>query len=135
MLVSQLFLLPLINAHRWINSQTNPVPTSAPKQHDLSIGKCSGTWSAWYDRDDPGWFGDYEILHHLKHHDANKLCENPIAAEARIKGSDKTVTTQNVQLTLKGFTCKNILQQWGKMCSDYEVRFCCDKSGIMNYDL
>ena len=134
MLVLQLFILPLIDAHRFPNWE-NPVPISAPKQHDLSIGKCTGTWSSWNDRDDPSGKGDYEI--HSKQH---KLCENAIAVEGRIRSSGEIVTTQNVELTLKGLYCKNYEQPREKKCFDYEVRFCCPKkSGIndkgTNYNL
>ena len=93
----------------------------------LSIGECSGTWSAWDDRDNPGGSGDWETL--TSRHDANQLCKQPIAVEARIVGSGGTVTTQNVQLTLLGLICQNKNQPFGENCLDYEVRLCCAKSG------
>lgn len=112
MLIFQLFLLPIINGH---------------KQRSLTFGKCTGTWSSWGDRDNPGGTGDHEFLD--KRHDTNQLCEHPIALEGRIKGSEETVTTQNVKLSLKGLHCKNNKQGRGKNCFNYEVRFCCDESG------
>ena len=96
----------------------------------LSVGECLGTWSSWFDRDDPSGTGDYEILSKL--HDNKKLCDNPIAVEGRIKGSGETVTTQNVELTRTGLICRNNKQPVGKHCFDYEARFCCDKSGNIN---
>ena len=95
----------------------------------LSIGECSGTWSSWNNRDNPGATGDWELL--TSRHDANELCEHPMASQARIKGSGKTVTTQNVQLTLTGLICVNENQPSGENCLDYEARFCCDPAGTI----
>ena len=96
----------------------------------LSIGKCSGTWSTWDDRDNPSGTGDWENL--VDRHDVEQICENPIAVEARIVSSQIMVTSQNVQLTLAGLVCKNENQPAGEYCLDYEARFCCEKSGTRN---
>ena len=91
----------------------------------LSIGQCSGTWSTWGDRDDPGGVGDWETLNYRK----DVVCEKPTAVEARIVSSEEMVTSQNVKLTLQGLICKNEDQSLNEWCLDYEVRFCCDETG------
>ena len=93
----------------------------------LAIGVCYGSWSSWNDRDDPSGTGDWEILR--DRYDAGSICEPQfvIGVEARILGSEEMVTTsQNVELTLTYFVCKNENQPAGEYCFDYEVRFCCD---------
>ena len=94
----------------------------------LSIGKCSGTWSTWGDRDNPSGVGDWETLNYRK-----DVCEKPIAVEARIVSSQIMVTSQNVQFSLTGLVCTNENQPAGEYCLDYEVRYCCpfpDKPGF-----
>jgi len=90
---------------------------------NLAVGDCTGQWSSWKDRDDPSLFGDYELLNLFTNDD---VCKNPMAAEARIIGSAVLTTTEVVTFSLDGLRCINSAQLFG-VCSDYEVRFCCDE--------
>jgi len=90
---------------------------------NLVVGDCTGQWSSWKDRDDPSSSGDYELLNLFTDDD---ICANPFAAEARIVGSAVLTTTENVFFSLAGLRCINRAQLVG-VCSDYEVRFCCEE--------
>lgn len=37
-------------------------------------------WTSWFNRDDPGTTGDWEVLSELKKH--NKICDNPLYVDA-----------------------------------------------------
>merc|ERR1712130_860200 len=94
------------------------------KVTSLEVGTCTGQWSSWDDRDNPSGTGDWEQIQFR--HDADSLCENPSAVQARVVEKGALETTQNVQLDLNGFVCQNN-DQFGEMCWDYEVRVCCEE--------
>ena len=89
----------------------------------LEVGTCTGQWSTWDDRDNPSGTGDWEQIQFR--HDADSLCDNPSAVQARVVETGAMETTQNVQIDLNGLVCQNN-NQVGEMCWDYEVRVCCE---------
>ena len=42
-----------------------------------------GCWTQWFDRDDPGGTGDYEVLDELRRENPGKICDNPSVIEVR----------------------------------------------------
>ena len=83
-------------------------------------------WSPWFNSDNQGGVGDYELLKGLV--DAKKTCANPIAIDCRaVKGEIDWRKTQQVyhcDLSTGGY-CVNREQAAGKQCEDYKVRFLC----------
>ena len=111
---------------------------------------CSGTWTKYYDRDDPANLpdtddsqsgfgvygsgtieslggGDYENLVWLRIENSHEICVNPTAVDARVVGNHTHYSQTGQTLTINpqiGLKCEND-QQANGTCLDYEVRFCC----------
>ncbi|XP_013765772.1 uncharacterized protein LOC102205049 [Pundamilia nyererei] len=83
-------------------------------------------WTSWFNRDDPGTTGDWEVLSELKKH--NKICDNPLYVDAvttdTMTPAIYTGETFYMYNPTDGFVCGNKDQTTGK-CSDYKVRFGC----------
>ena len=106
----------------------------------LDVGSCNnGKWGTWKDRDDPSGQYDEETIEGFAQgfshsgFEGTDMCQNPIAAQARIIGSTDFSTTENVHFGLSGLSCANGFNRQQDMsgpgCSDYEVRFCCVQEG------
>ncbi|KAL1250060.1 hypothetical protein QQF64_021065 [Cirrhinus molitorella] len=81
----------------------------------------------WFDHDDPGGNGDYELLADLVSTNPGQICPNPIAIEAQtISGQPASQTGNIFQVynPTSGFACVNA-NQVGGGCADYKVRFTC----------
>jgi len=94
----------------------------------LSVPKCGEghAWTQFFDRDNPGGYGDYETLSLLLNENPGKLCKNPTAIDARLVSNNDPYQSANQVVTIStsyGFQCVN--SQNSGQCEDYEVRFCC----------
>lgn len=96
-------------------------------EHVWQWGPCAkkGTWTEWFDRDNPGGQGDYEMLADLV--TAGKACAVPMDIECKtVNGQDHTATGLVYHCVKdKGGWCINGEQQPGKSCEDFKVRFLC----------
>ncbi|XP_019635854.1 PREDICTED: uncharacterized protein LOC109478626, partial [Branchiostoma belcheri] len=92
----------------------------------------SGSWTDWFDRDDPTGTADSEILTDLRQDYPGQICATPTAVHARVISTQQeaSLTGQHFSSydTTAGFLCRNVDQLDG-MCLDYEVRFCCSDVG------
>ncbi|XP_061093778.1 cartilage intermediate layer protein 1 [Conger conger] len=84
-------------------------------------------WTSWFNIDHPGGNGDYERLEAIRFYYRERVCTRPVAMEARttdwVSAAD---TGEVVHSSLeKGFWCINKEQPYGRLCSNYHVRFQC----------
>ncbi|XP_026202169.1 cartilage intermediate layer protein 1 [Anabas testudineus] len=84
-------------------------------------------WTSWFNIDHPGGNGDYERLEAIRFYYRERVCARPTAMEARttdwVAASE---TGEVVHSSLeKGFWCINKEQPYGRVCSNYHVRFQC----------
>uniref|UniRef100_A0A8C9SVW7 Cartilage intermediate layer protein 2 n=1 Tax=Scleropages formosus TaxID=113540 RepID=A0A8C9SVW7_SCLFO len=84
-------------------------------------------WTSWFNIDHPGGNGDYERLEAIRFYYRERVCARPTAMEARttdwVPAAD---TGEVVHSSLeKGFWCINKEQPYGRLCSNYHVRFQC----------
>uniref|UniRef100_A0A667X915 Cartilage intermediate layer protein 2 n=1 Tax=Myripristis murdjan TaxID=586833 RepID=A0A667X915_9TELE len=84
-------------------------------------------WTSWFNIDHPGGNGDYERLEAIRFYYRERVCARPTAMEARttdwVAAAD---TGEVVHSSLeKGFWCINKEQPYGRICSNYHVRFQC----------
>ncbi|MFT7798734.1 cartilage intermediate layer protein 1-like [Arapaima gigas] len=84
-------------------------------------------WTSWFNIDHPGGNGDYERLEAIRFYYRERVCARPVAMEARttdwVAAAD---TGEVVHSSLeKGFWCINKEQPYGRLCSNYHVRFQC----------
>ncbi|XP_023699974.2 cartilage intermediate layer protein 1 isoform X1 [Paramormyrops kingsleyae] len=84
-------------------------------------------WTSWFNIDHPGGNGDYERLEAIRFYYRERVCARPVAMEARttdwVRAAD---TGEVVHSSLeKGFWCINKEQPYGRLCSNYHVRFQC----------
>ncbi|XP_036442862.1 cartilage intermediate layer protein 1 isoform X1 [Colossoma macropomum] len=84
-------------------------------------------WTSWFNIDHPGGNGDYERLEAIRFYYRERVCARPVAMEARttdwVAAAD---TGEVVHSSLeKGFWCINKEQPYGRICSNYHVRFQC----------
>ncbi|XP_074472131.1 uncharacterized protein LOC141756361 isoform X2 [Sebastes fasciatus] len=89
---------------------------------------CDGCYTQYFDRDNPGGKGDFEILSSLRTENPGKICPNPVAIEARtVAGLTPAAAGDVISRidTTVGFVCRNQDQTGNKRCSDYKVRFRC----------
>ncbi|XP_077422338.1 mucin-5AC-like [Vanacampus margaritifer] len=81
----------------------------------------------WFDRDNPGGTGDFELLENLQNENPNKICLFPLDIEVKTVAGNSLSSTGDAISVLDantGFVCKNEDQRDGT-CSDYQVRFTC----------
>uniref|UniRef100_A0A3B3ZEP0 WxxW domain-containing protein n=1 Tax=Periophthalmus magnuspinnatus TaxID=409849 RepID=A0A3B3ZEP0_9GOBI len=96
----------------------------------IIAGLISGTlawkscWTEWFDRDDPSGSGDWELLSDLRKEYPGKVCDKPVDIEVQTLSGLTPDAAGDVVDKDKGFVCKNVDQK-GKMCDDYRVRFSC----------
>ena len=84
-----------------------------------------GTWTPWYDNDEPTASGDWEDINALRSLYPGQICNSPTDIECQTTfGVDYTQTGQNVTCNVnEGFYCINANNPSG--CHDYRVRFYC----------
>ncbi|XP_065835629.1 mucin-5AC-like [Oscarella lobularis] len=95
--------------------------------YEGALSQPQGCWTNWFDRDNPGGTGDWELLSDY-YKEGYNLCFQPKAVRCRTKNTHKpySSTGESVTCTLAtGLICKNQDQSPGKFCSDYEVSFLC----------
>ncbi|KAL1023044.1 hypothetical protein UPYG_G00035740 [Umbra pygmaea] len=84
-------------------------------------------WTSWFNIDHPGGNGDYERLEAIRFYYRERVCVRPVAMEART--TDWVAAAETGEVTHssleKGFWCVNKEQPYGRICSNYHVRFQC----------
>uniref|UniRef100_A0A4W5RF29 Cartilage intermediate layer protein 2 n=1 Tax=Hucho hucho TaxID=62062 RepID=A0A4W5RF29_9TELE len=84
-------------------------------------------WTSWFNIDHPGGNGDYERLEAIQFYYRERVCARPVAMEART--TDWVAAAETGEVTHssleKGFWCINKEQPYGRICSNYYVRFQC----------
>ncbi|KAI8487880.1 hypothetical protein Bbelb_343280 [Branchiostoma belcheri] len=92
----------------------------------------AGSWTGWFNRDNPGGNADGETLNKLQEEYPSQICVAPTAVHARVVSTqvEASLTGQVISSydTTTGFFCRNADQQ-DSTCLDYEVRFCCPEAG------
>lgn len=87
-----------------------------------------GTWTQWFNHDDPREEGDYEDLASIRKRYPGMACASPSGVDGRLLNGEHWATSGEL-LTVSaatGLRCVNAHQPNGESCSDYEVRFCCN---------
>ncbi|MGV8169410.1 MAG: hypothetical protein ACP5N3_05120, partial [Candidatus Nanoarchaeia archaeon] len=86
-----------------------------------TTGGNGGTWTQWYNNDDPSGTGDWE-----EREDASGLCASPTAIECQTVGgvSWQAAGENYVCQVAKGGLCKRRAQP-DQTCFDYKVRYFC----------
>ncbi|KAM3875636.1 cartilage intermediate layer protein 1 [Diretmus argenteus] len=84
-------------------------------------------WTSWFNIDHPGGNGDYERLEAIRFYYRERVCTRPTAMEARTTDWVAAAETGEVVHSSleKGFWCINKEQPYGRICSNYHVRFQC----------
>ncbi|KAM4629082.1 cartilage intermediate layer protein 1 [Polymixia lowei] len=84
-------------------------------------------WTSWFNIDHPGGNGDYERLEAIRFYYRERVCVRPTAMEARTSDWVAAADTGEVVHSSleKGFWCINKEQPYGRICSNYHVRFQC----------
>ncbi|XP_014071776.1 cartilage intermediate layer protein 1 [Salmo salar] len=84
-------------------------------------------WTSWFNIDHPGGNGDYERLEAIRFYYRERVCVRPVTMEART--TDWVAAAETGEVTHssleKGFWCINKEQPYGRICSNYHVRFQC----------
>ncbi|XP_068776315.1 cartilage intermediate layer protein 2 [Struthio camelus] len=101
----------------------------APDIGDLDLDTAGGgaEWTSWFNIDHPGGDGDYESLDAIRFYYRGRVCERPVAIQARTTEWELPEEVgEIVHLSpKKGFRCVNKEQPQGKTCSNYHIRFLC----------
>uniref|UniRef100_A0A8C5UA87 Cartilage intermediate layer protein 2 n=1 Tax=Malurus cyaneus samueli TaxID=2593467 RepID=A0A8C5UA87_9PASS len=84
-------------------------------------------WTSWFNIDHPGGDGDHESLEAIKFYYRDRVCDRPVAIQARTTEWELPAAVgQVVHASPKsGFRCLHREQPPGKSCSNYHVRFLC----------
>ncbi|XP_078681206.1 uncharacterized protein LOC144916087 isoform X3 [Branchiostoma floridae x Branchiostoma belcheri] len=88
-----------------------------------------GSWTGWFDRDNPSGTGDWETLTNLRRENMGQICFAPTAVHARVISTQVEASLAGEDWfaydTTTGFVCRTQDQEDEDECLDYEVRFCC----------
>ncbi|XP_040393804.1 cartilage intermediate layer protein 2 [Cygnus olor] len=102
---------------------------AAPSLADLDLDTAGGgaEWTSWFNIDHPGGDGDYESLEAIRFYYRGRVCERPVAIQARTTEWELPEDVGEVVhfSPKKGFRCVNKEQPQGKTCSNYHIRFLC----------
>ncbi|KAI8494281.1 hypothetical protein Bbelb_280410 [Branchiostoma belcheri] len=118
------------------NPSNGGVSYSSRYYGDVASYSCpyclAGSWTDWFNRDQPWGDEDNEMLTHLRQDYPGQICATPTAVHARVNSThqEASLTGQHIHSydTTAGFVCRNVDQPDG-VCLDYEVRFCCPDDG------
>ena len=91
----------------------------------MNVPQCGpNDWTFWINIDDPFDGCDVEMLPLIRRDIPDLVCEEPVGIDARsIESGIRVNPSQpNIDFSLKGLRC---CSENGRVCSDYEVRFCC----------
>lgn len=102
-----------------------PLPTRALRAG--SIAGRGAEWTSWFNIDHPGGDGDFESLDAIRFYYRGRVCERPVAIQARTTAWELPEEVGEVvhASPKKGFRCLNKEQPQGKTCSNYHIRFLC----------
>ncbi|XP_060720615.1 cartilage intermediate layer protein 1 [Tachysurus vachellii] len=128
-----LFTLALAQGSSWNSSQLRKLShrnrNTKLTYNNILEPQTTGVteWTSWFNIDHPGGNGDYERLEAIRFYYRERVCVRPVAMEVRttdwVSASD---TGEVVHSSLeKGFWCINKEQPYGRICSNYHVRFQC----------
>ncbi|XP_052657333.1 LOW QUALITY PROTEIN: cartilage intermediate layer protein 2 [Harpia harpyja] len=102
---------------------------AAPSLADLDLDTAGrgAEWTSWFNIDHPGGDGDYESLEAIRFYYRGRVCERPVAIQARTTEWELPEDVGEVVHVSpkKGFCCINKEQPQGKTCSNYHIRFLC----------
>uniref|UniRef100_A0A672UTF7 Cartilage intermediate layer protein 2 n=1 Tax=Strigops habroptila TaxID=2489341 RepID=A0A672UTF7_STRHB len=92
-----------------------------------SIPGRGAEWTSWFNIDHPGGDGDHESLEAIRFYYRGRVCERPVAIQARTTEWELPEDVGEVVhiSPKKGFRCINKEQPPGKTCSNYHIRFLC----------
>lgn len=92
-----------------------------------SIPGGGAEWTSWFNIDHPGGDGDYESLEAIRFYYRGRVCERPVAIQARTTEWELPEEVGEVvhASPKRGFRCVNKEQPQGKTCSNYHIRFLC----------
>lgn len=93
----------------------------------LSTPGRGAEWTSWFNIDHPGGDGDHESLEAIRFYYRGRVCERPVAIQARTTEWELPEDVGEVVHVSpkKGFRCINKEQPPGKTCSNYHIRFLC----------
>ncbi|XP_056219430.1 cartilage intermediate layer protein 2-like [Seriola aureovittata] len=109
------------------NQQDSKSPALSKSKRPCNYPTNTRCWTDWFDRDDPGGRGDFEVLNHLRSENPGKICANPVDIEVTTLSGLSATSTGDVfhkMDTTTGFICRKT-DQSSKKCNDYRVRFSC----------
>ncbi|KAK2541872.1 Cilp2 [Columba livia] len=94
---------------------------------DLDTAGRGAEWTSWFNIDHPGGDGDFESLDAIRFYYRGRVCERPVAIQARTTAWELPEEVGEVvhASPKKGFRCLNKEQPQGKTCSNYHIRFLC----------
>ncbi|KAM9516333.1 cartilage intermediate layer protein 2 [Guaruba guarouba] len=94
---------------------------------DLDTAGRGAEWTSWFNIDHPGGDGDHESLDAIRFYYRGRVCERPVAIQARTTEWELPEDVGEVVhiSPKKGFRCINKEQPPGKTCSNYHIRFLC----------
>ncbi|XP_061201615.1 cartilage intermediate layer protein 2 [Neopsephotus bourkii] len=94
---------------------------------DLDTAGRGAEWTSWFNIDHPGGDGDHESLEAIRFYYRGRVCERPVAIQARTTEWELPEDVGEVVHVSpkKGFRCINKEQPPGKTCSNYHIRFLC----------
>ncbi|XP_030365446.1 cartilage intermediate layer protein 2 [Strigops habroptila] len=94
---------------------------------DLDTAGRGAEWTSWFNIDHPGGDGDHESLEAIRFYYRGRVCERPVAIQARTTEWELPEDVGEVVhiSPKKGFRCINKEQPPGKTCSNYHIRFLC----------
>ncbi|KAG7468012.1 hypothetical protein MATL_G00138280 [Megalops atlanticus] len=113
----------------WSRGRQRGLRTTRQNNPTLYHSEDDSEWSTWFNVDHPGGRGDYEQLEAIRFYYRDRVCESPLALEARTTDwipAHSTGERVHVDPAL-GFWCANAEQPAGRNCSNYAVRFLCPK--------
>ncbi|XP_077870481.1 mucin-5AC-like [Saccoglossus kowalevskii] len=121
-------------------SQYSPTAGFVCKASDQPNGACrdyevryccqgcnNGHWTEWFDWDDPGGSGDWEIISKTIENYGDKMCSDPSAIQVETVNGIPAPSTGEIfsrYSVTEGFLCE-IKNQPDNTCLDYKVRYCC----------
>ncbi|XP_027586775.2 cartilage intermediate layer protein 2 [Pipra filicauda] len=98
-----------------------------PAELDLDTAGKGAEWTSWFNIDHPGGDGDHESLEAIRFYYRGRVCERPVAIQARTTEWELPEEVGEVvhASPKRGFRCINKEQPPGKTCSNYHIRFLC----------
>lgn len=111
------------NIHDGLICRNGDQPDNSCADYEVRY-RCNDTWTAWSDRDDPSFTGDFE-----RRNEVPGLCSSPTQIQATVVNASFPVIfdgfLDRVSFNLDGLRCNNA-DQPGGACGDYSMLTLCD---------